>query len=110
MNYTNEQIKQAAERCSNEHDPCAGCPLDDENMSECRVIISRRLFALESENTGLKDIAGRYEQLQDKHKKLMAEADTLESENADLRNELCQRCGRYKQAHEGACNGCRWKK
>lgn len=27
----------------------------------------------------------------------------------DLRNELCQLCGKYKQAHEGACDGCRWK-
>lgn len=29
---------------------------------------------------------------------------------ADLRNELCQRCGRYSCAHNGACDGCRWKK
>jgi len=28
---------------------------------------------------------------------------------SDLRNELCQRCGKYRQAHEGACDGCRWK-
>ena len=27
----------------------------------------------------------------------------------DARNELCQRCGRYKEAHKGACDGCRWK-
>ena len=26
-----------------------------------------------------------------------------------LFNELCQYCGKYKQAHEGACDGCRWK-
>ena len=29
--------------------------------------------------------------------------------NASLRNELCQYCGKYKKAHEGACDGCRWK-
>ena len=29
---------------------------------------------------------------------------------ADLRNELCQRCGQYRRAHLGACDGCRWKK
>ena len=28
----------------------------------------------------------------------------------DARNELCQRCGRYKEAHKGACDGCRWRK
>ena len=26
-----------------------------------------------------------------------------------IRNELCQRCGKYRMAHEGACDGCRWK-
>ena len=26
----------------------------------------------------------------------------------DCRNELCLRCGAYKQRHEGACDGCRW--
>ena len=29
---------------------------------------------------------------------------------ADIRNELCLKCGRYKTAHEGSCDGCRWKK
>lgn len=32
------------------------------------------------------------------------------SDIADLRNELCLKCGRYQQAHEGACDSCRWKK
>ena len=32
------------------------------------------------------------------------------SDIADLRNELCLRCGQYKAAHIGACDGCRWKK
>ena len=27
----------------------------------------------------------------------------------DARNELCQQCGRYRESHNGACNGCRWK-
>ena len=27
----------------------------------------------------------------------------------DARNELCQKCGRYREAHKGACDGCRWK-
>jgi hypothetical protein len=28
----------------------------------------------------------------------------------DARNELCIKCGRYHEAHKGACDGCRWKK
>ena len=27
----------------------------------------------------------------------------------DMRNELCLRCGKYKDAHTGACDGCRFK-
>ena len=25
------------------------------------------------------------------------------------RNELCLKCGDYKQRHLGACDGCRWR-
>lgn len=28
----------------------------------------------------------------------------------DCRNELCCKCGKYKHEHEGACEGCRWKR
>lgn len=42
--------------------------------------------------------------------------DTLYDSNAALaadrkvlKNELCQYCGKYKQAHEGACDGCKWR-
>ncbi len=41
-----------------------------------------------------------------------AAADLIEKQQREieaLRNELCQYCGKYKRAHEGACNGCRWK-
>lgn len=43
---------------------------------------------------------------------LTAAADLIEAQQrqiAALRNELCQHCGKYRQAHEGACDGCRWK-
>lgn len=35
--------------------------------------------------------------------------DELSVELRDCRNALCLRCGNYKEAHMGACNGCRWK-
>ena len=40
-------------------------------------------------------------------------ADMLEQTQAErdvLRNELCFKCGKYREAHNGACDGCRWKK
>lgn len=32
-----------------------------------------------------------------------------QSELHAMKNELCQHCGKYKNAHEGACDGCRWR-
>ena len=40
-------------------------------------------------------------------------ADRIEAQAKEidtLRNELCLKCGNYTQAHEGACNGCRWRR
>ena len=38
-----------------------------------------------------------------------AKIERLERELRDCRNELCLRCGQYKQRHLGACDGCRWR-
>nr|DAJ94652.1 MAG TPA: hypothetical protein [Caudoviricetes sp.] len=39
-------------------------------------------------------------------------ADLIEAQAKEidaLRNELCLKCGNYTLAHEGACDGCRWR-
>lgn len=33
----------------------------------------------------------------------------LKEELHTIKNALCQYCGKYKQAHEGACDGCKWR-
>ena len=40
---------------------------------------------------------------------LEAAYNALQTELRDCRNELCLKCGAYHKAHEGACDGCRWK-
>ena len=40
-------------------------------------------------------------------------ADLIEAQTKEidaLWNELCLKCGNYTLAHEGACNGCRWRR
>ena len=32
----------------------------------------------------------------------------ITTEFKDCRNFACQLCGKYKTAHLGSCNGCRW--
>lgn len=40
---------------------------------------------------------------------LQEELNEAKSELAAMRNELCYMCGKYREAHNGACDGCRWK-
>ena len=37
------------------------------------------------------------------------ERDELKKQLHEAKNELCCKCGNYQQAHNGACDGCRWK-
>ena len=37
------------------------------------------------------------------------ERDEARKELATMRNELCCKCGKYREAHNEACDGCRWK-
>ena len=64
------------------------------------------IVKLKEELQGAKNTAEQYaainETLFDSNMKLGAD-------RKDLINELCQYCGKYKQAHEGACDGCRWR-
>ena len=41
---------------------------------------------------------------------LKKELHESKSELAAMRNELCFKCGNYREAHNGACDGCRWEK
>ena len=35
--------------------------------------------------------------------------ESMQKELATMRNELCLLCGKYREAHNGACDWCRWK-
>ena len=37
------------------------------------------------------------------------ERDELKKKLHEAKNELCCKCGSYREAHNGACDGCRWK-
>ena len=37
------------------------------------------------------------------------ERDEARKELDAMRNELCYLCGKYREAHNGACDGCRWE-
>ena len=42
--------------------------------------------------------------------RLQGELAHVKAERDAMRNELCYLCGKYREAHNGACDGCRWEK
>lgn len=40
---------------------------------------------------------------------LMSSNEKLAADRKALINELCQYCGKYKYAHEGTCDECKWR-
>ena len=75
----------------------------------------RHIEALMKANAGLRDtVLRRDAQIADMSDGLaqFAKAVAVKEEQSELhamKNELCQYCGKYKQAHEGACDGCKWR-
>lgn len=57
----------------------------------------------------LKEHYDSLSQLDGANSSLMAANEKLAADRKALINELCQYCGKYKKAHEGACDGCRWR-
>lgn len=75
----------------------------------------RRIEALLQANASLRDTVLRRDAQIEKMSEGLAQfakAVAVEEEQSELhatKNELCQYCGKYKQAHEGACDGCKWR-
>lgn len=68
--------------------------------------LRKRLIDLRDE---LKTAYNSISQLDASNSRLMAANEKLAADRKALINELCQYCGKYKQAHEGACDGCKWR-
>ena len=48
------------------------------------------------------------ERLRNENAALRIQLSESQRREQDARNELCIKCGRYHEAHKGACDGCRW--
>lgn len=81
-------------------------PGDIKELLDMAVSKTDKVLRLKEELQGAKNTAEQYaainETLFDSNMKLGAD-------RKDLINELCQYCGKYKQAHEGACDGGKWR-
>ena len=88
-------------------------PLNVNNMKVAHgnalSTISELRKALVDKREELKTAYDSISQLDGANSSLMAANEKLAADRKALINELCQYCGKYKQAHEGACDGCRWR-
>ena len=75
-------------------------------MTKYTAELRKRLIDLRDE---LETAYDSISQLDGANGSLMAANEKLAADRKDLINELCQYCGKYKQAHEGACDGCKWR-
>lgn len=104
---TRDEIVTALRCCA--EGECHGCPIhDDKQRCQERVLDAaadlienqqRHIDALLQANAALRDTVLRRDE----------QIEKLVADRKALLNELCQYCGKYKQAHENACDGCRWK-
>ena len=65
---------------------------------------------VESLITELSEERYRHDRLQDFEVAQAQELERVKAERDALKNELCYKCGNYKQAHNGWCDSCRWKR
>lgn len=110
------------EPCNGE---CAGCPLDEtirerladyeetgytpEEIAKLQGDLIQRnaeLLKAREDLQGAKNTSDQHAAINDT---LYDSNMKLAADRKALINELCQYCGKYKQAHEGACDGCRWR-
>ena len=88
-------------------------PLNVNNMKVAHgnalSTISELRKALVDKREELKTAYDSISQLDGANSSLRAANEKLAADRKALINELCQYCGKYKQAHEGACDGCRWR-
>jgi len=124
---TKDEIVTALRCCAKPGRDCEeDCPMNEISREPCREVLApaaadlienqqRHIEALLQANAALRDtVLRRDAQIADMSDGLAQFAKTVavEEEQSELhamKNELCQYCGKYKQAHEGACDGCRWR-
>ena len=106
---TRDEIVTALRLCATDEDEdCIKCHLHPEEECLHKLKNStadlienqqRHIEALLQANAALRDTVLRRD----------GQIEKLAADRKALINELCQYCGKYKQAHEGACDGCKWR-
>lgn len=98
-----ERLTKKIDRCTVFPEELVGVTLVPDNPIMCKLLL--RLAAYEDTGLTPGDIKELLDVAVSKTNKILR----LKEELHAMKNELCQYCGKYKQAHEGTCDGCRWR-
>lgn len=103
---TEKEIVQAL-RCCSSGESEEECPFTKKyGCDGCPKVSADLIERLTAENADLRKELEWKDMVIALAQEKQAEA---EADRKALINELCQYCGKYKYAHDGACDGCRWK-
>lgn len=102
---TDGQAMMDCEKCKADWTGKHGKPMVDCAALYCRNRLKDRLAAYEDTGLTPGDIKELLDVAVSKTNKILR----LKEELHTMKNELCQYCGKYKHAHEGACDECRWR-
>ena len=91
---------------------CSRCPVFSRyEHGVCKATVDRfAVDLIESLQAQHKQAALNYQQKCRDVVELEAQLAASQRRAQDARNELCQKCGQYREAHNGACDGCKWHK
>ena len=99
---TTDELVTALRCCVDED--CPRCHVGYKPWALCRDDIdSQAADMLENHASDRAALVAEVEKLRKQLEQTQAERDAM-------RNELCYKCGNYREAHNGACDGCRWEK
>ena len=80
-----------------------------EEIAKLQGDLIRRNAELLEARQNLSETRYRVEYMDRDLKEACQKITNMKSRCVDMKNELCQYCRKYKQAHEGACDGCKWR-
>lgn len=108
---TRDEIVTALRCCAG--DSCEGCPYDKIFTVEDAKCIGKTMgYAadlIENQQRHIEEMLRADDAMLDTVLRQYVQIEKLAADRKALINELCQYCGKYKKAHKGVCDGCRWR-
>ena len=106
---TRDEIVTALRRCAkNQLSECPNCKMFHE-ANCCVTLKNAAVDLIENQRWRIEEMLQAHDAMLDTVLRKYAQIEKLAADRKALLNELCQYCGKYKKAHKGACDGCRWR-